>query len=176
MHRAAALYSAVAANGVGGTLSALWDSVTQPYTSRWNSGHQAGAIGYGTAEVILTIVGTKGAGKLAKLGASVDGVAAKAVPASNKIYSARALERMAEEPGPMHNFPGSFDDEIFASGTRTVSPSYFNKAKPNLSNDSVQYRLPGEVNGRSGTFEVFTRPSQSGRTEVIMHRLFRPES
>lgn len=48
-------------------------------------------------------------------------VATKAVPASNKIYSARALERMAGQPGPMHNFPGSFDDEIFTSGTRTVS-------------------------------------------------------
>ena len=44
-----------------------------------------------------------------------------------------------------------------------------------MSNDSVQYRLPGEINNRSGTYEIFARPSQSGRTEVITHRFFRPD-
>lgn len=29
--------------------------------------------------------------------------------ATNKIYSARVLKRMADEPGPYHNFPESFD-------------------------------------------------------------------
>ena len=34
-------------------------------------------------------------------------VAAKSAPgATNKIYSNRVLQRMADEPGPMHNFPG----------------------------------------------------------------------
>ena len=107
------------------------------------------------------------------------GVAAKGAAdvggATNKIYSARVLQRMGEEPGPMHNFPGSFDDTIFESGTRSVTPNFFNKAKPNLSNDSIQYRLPGEINGKSGTFEIFTRPSTSGRSELIMHRFFRPD-
>lgn len=107
------------------------------------------------------------------------GVAANAADdvasASNKIYSNRALQRMADEPGPFHNFPGSFDDTVFSQGNRTVVPNYFNKAKPNLGNDSIQYRLPGYLNGRAGTYEIFTRPSLSGRTEMIMHRFFRPD-
>lgn len=48
------------------------------------------------------------------------------------------------------------------------------KGKRGLSSDSVQYRLRGEITGRSGTYEIFARPSQSGRTEVITHRFFRP--
>lgn len=44
---------------------------------------------------------------------AVDDVAS----ASNKIYSSRALQRMADEPGPFHNFPGSFDETVFSQGT-----------------------------------------------------------
>ncbi|MGY4719895.1 RHS repeat-associated core domain-containing protein [Naumannella huperziae] len=95
--------------------------------------------------------------------------------ASNKIYSSRALQRMADEPGPFHNFPGSFDETIFSQGNRTVVPNYFNKVKPNLGNDSIQYGLPGYLNGRAGTYEIFTRPSVSSRTELIMHRFFRSD-
>jgi hypothetical protein len=91
-----------------------------------------------------------------------------------RIYSARVLNRMAEEPGPMHNFPGTFDQEIFDNGSRTVNPNYFNKPAPLLTNDSVQYRLPGVINGRQGEYQIFTRPSVSGRNEVVMHRFFQP--
>jgi hypothetical protein len=102
-------------------------------------------------------------------------LAAKAAPdPPNRIYSARELRRRAAEPGPYHNFPESFNDEIFKRGTRTVTPGFFTKPRANLSNDSVPYRLPGEINGRSGTYEIFARPSASGRTEVITHRFFRP--
>lgn len=83
---------------------------------------------------------------------------------------------MGDEPGPFHNFPGSFDGAIFSKGSRTVNVGYFNKGKQGMSNDSVQYRLAGEVNGRSGMYEIFTRPAIDGRTEVIMHRFFRPGS
>jgi Pretoxin HINT domain len=92
----------------------------------------------------------------------------------NRIYSARELLRRAEEPGPFHNFPESFNKQIFESGNRTVTPDFFNKARTGLSNDSIQYRLPGTVNGRDGMFEIFTRPSTSGNTEVIMHRFLKP--
>jgi RHS repeat-associated protein len=95
--------------------------------------------------------------------------------ATNKIFSNRVLQRAADESGPYHNFPMSFDDEIFSNGTTTTASNFFNKAKPNLSNDSIQYRLSGELNGRSGAYEIFTRPSLSGRTELIMHRFFRPD-
>ena len=84
------------------------------------------------------------------------------------------LIREAAEPGPYHNFPGSFDDLIYSRGTRTVVPNYFNKPRPLMSNDSIQYGLPGSINNRPGTFEIFTRPSVSGRTEVVQHRFFQP--
>lgn len=94
----------------------------------------------------------------------------------NYIYSARELIRRADEPGPFHNFPGSFDDMIFNQGDRIVTPDFWRKDRANLSNDSIQYFLKGNVNGVDGTFEIFTRPSVSGRTEVINHRFFRPDS
>jgi hypothetical protein len=95
--------------------------------------------------------------------------------APNRVYSAREIRRRAAEPGAFHNFPESFNDEIFDRGTRTVTRGFFNQPRRGLSNDSVQYRLRGEINGRSGTYEIFARPSLSGRTEVIQHRFFHPD-
>jgi RHS repeat-associated protein len=90
-----------------------------------------------------------------------------------RIYSASTLLRMEEESGPMHNFPESFNAEIF-QGSRTVTRDFFNVDKQGLSNDSIMYRTPGSVNGKGGTFEIGVRPSLSGKTEVITHRFFRP--
>jgi hypothetical protein len=111
--------------------------------------------------------------ELAKRGTGATKAADDVSP--NRIYSARELRRRAAEPGSFHNFPESFNDEIFVRGARTVTPGFFKKPRENLSNDSVQYRLRGEINGRSGTYEIFARPSQSGRTEVIQHRFFKPD-
>src|SRR5262249_21750139 len=69
-----------------------------------------------------------------------------------RIYSTRELLRRAEEPGPYHNFPESFNDEIFDRGTKQVTPGFFKNPKSWLSNDSIMYRLRGTVNGREGTF------------------------
>ena len=80
----------------------------------------------------------------------------------NRIYSARELLRRTTDPGPYHNFPGSFDEVIF-QGTRTV-----------ISNDYILYTQEGMINGMRGTFEIGVRPSLSGGTEVIVHRFFRP--
>jgi RHS repeat-associated protein len=91
----------------------------------------------------------------------------------HRIYSSRVLQRMSEEPGPFHNFPASFDRLIFSQGARTVERGFFRQPKALLSNDSVQYSLRGSVNGYQGSYEIFARPSTSGRTEVIMHRFFR---
>jgi hypothetical protein len=92
----------------------------------------------------------------------------------SRIYSARVLVRSAQESGPFHNFPESFNRQIFNLGTRTVTPNYFNLARPGLSNNGVLYQLPGSVNGTNGMFEIGVRPSASGNTEVIMHRFFDP--
>jgi hypothetical protein len=80
---------------------------------------------------------------------------------------------VGEDSGPMHNFPESFNPEIF-QGSRTVTRDFFKVDKQALSNDSIMYRAPGSVNGKAGTFEIGVRPSVSGRTEVITHRFFRP--
>lgn len=110
-------------------------------------------------------------GCFAKFLAAKGGVNAAEAAATqpNRIYSARELVRRAENPrfnnapNPNHNFPESFNEQIF-SGTRTVkSPNY------------VEYTSPGTLNGRTGSFEIGVRPSASGRTEVIVHRFFRPD-
>jgi hypothetical protein len=92
----------------------------------------------------------------------------------NRIYSARELIRRSAEPGPFHNFPESFNKTIFESGSKTISPNYFNVAKPGLSNTNILYKYPGTVNGTNGFFEIGVRPSLSGNTELIMHRFFNP--
>lgn len=81
--RSSQMIDMLATHGIDGTASKVWEGITEPYTSRWNSGDQAGAIGYGTADVILAVVGTKGITKLAKLGTvatkatTVEGIATK---------------------------------------------------------------------------------------------------
>ncbi|MBI2570545.1 MAG: hypothetical protein HYV63_26385, partial [Candidatus Schekmanbacteria bacterium] len=113
-----------------------------------------------------------GAGEAA--GAVASGAAKTVGTPPNRIYSARELIRRAEEPGPFHNFPESLNQQIFEQGTRTVTPDFYNVARPGLSTDAAMYRFPGSVNGVSGTFEIGVRPSVSGNTELIMHRFFRP--
>lgn len=101
-------------------------------------------------------------GRVFAKGGKLDDVAETATE-PNRIYSARELVRRADEPGPFHNFPESFNDGIF-KGKRTV-----------IKKDYVQYSQRGSLNGRSGTFEIGVKPSASGRTEVITHRFFRPD-
>ena len=72
------------------------------------------------------------------------------------------LARAAEEGGPYHNFPASFDSHIISQGTRTeVSQGY------------VEYTLRGSVNGVDGVYEIGARPSGLADAEVITHRFFR---
>ena len=102
----------------------------------------------------------------------------------NRIYSSRVLLRSAEETGPFHNFPQSFDQHVFSEGSRTVVPNYWRTPKVGLSNDAIMYRLPGSVTLKGnvpgvpkvveGVYELGVRPSPSGNTEVIMHRFFNP--
>jgi len=51
----------------------LWNAIKQPYVDDWNNGHPWRAIGRGTMAIVTTILGAKGADKLAKAlkGASV---------------------------------------------------------------------------------------------------------
>jgi hypothetical protein len=87
-------------------------------------------------------------------------VASGSVP---RIYSARELLRRAQEPGPFHNFPESFNQIIFRGNRQVISERY------------VLYTQRGAINGRTGTFEIGVRPSASGGCETIVHRFFRPD-
>ncbi|UQG58455.1 hypothetical protein MIH18_11830 [Marinobacter sp. M3C] len=112
-----------------------------------------------------------GSSKLARMGDKTSDTAKGAHNASepNRIYSARELERRSEDPrtnntpNPNHNFPESFNAEIFKGNKTVVNDNYH------------LYTKNGSLNGRSGAFEIGVRTSGSGRTEVITHRFFRPD-
>lgn len=116
-------------------------------------------------------------GKVARFAAKhgPEAMDAARVPGAASVYSARELLRRSTDPGSFHNFPESFNRTLFDQGARTVTPNHWRTARPGLSNDSVMYRLRGSVNGREGVFELGTRPSVSGNTEVIIHRTFVPD-
>ncbi|MCU7937686.1 MAG: hypothetical protein KZQ99_23030, partial [Candidatus Thiodiazotropha sp. (ex Dulcina madagascariensis)] len=131
-------------------------------------------------------------------GLPLDGVRVKSLvvdPSSinppNRIYSARELVRRADEPGPFHNFPESFNDEVFAETRTVVSPNYVQYTKPGTitlpgkpiygnSSTMIGEKSAQEIIGYTpsrtveGVFEIGVRPSASSRTEVITHRFFRP--
>jgi hypothetical protein len=104
----------------------------------------------------------------------VPNIANKESGGVNRIYSSRELIRRSQEPGPYHNFPETFDDLIFRTGTKEIVPNFYTKPKTGLTNTNITYKLQGSVNGREGIFEIGVRPSISGNTEVIIHRFFRP--
>ncbi len=103
------MYNTIATIGIDGTAAKVWEGITHPYTSRWNSGDQAGAIGYGTVEVLLAIVGTKGITKATKAARLADETVivmggTKPVPAAGEVFSGmqgRTLEEAAA--GVPHN-------------------------------------------------------------------------
>lgn len=72
-------------------------------------------------------------------------------------YSDRVAARSAQDTGPNHNFPSSFDSEIIQSGQKTVGNSGY-----------TQYNLRGSINGKEGTYEIGVQNGQ------IVHRFFRP--
>jgi hypothetical protein len=85
-----------------------------------------------------------------------------------RIYSARELKRRADNPqknnapNPNHNFPESFNKDIFG-GTKTK-----------ISDNYTLYSKKGNLNGRPGTYEIGVKPSVSGKIETITHRFFKP--
>ncbi len=130
-------------------------------------------LGAATATAIGALNPVKTFQNAAKLAKIVSGKVAKGVE-SKRILSADVLRKTDK----FHNFPSQLDDEILKTKP-TVVKDFFNKSKPGLSNDTKRFTMRGsaEVDGtaRQGTFEIFTRPSTSGRNEVITHRFFNPD-
>jgi RHS repeat-associated protein len=94
---------------------------------------------------------------------TVASIALNAIPGEGKVadeslnYSERVLQRMAEEPGPYHNFPSSFDNTIVNQGTENV-----------ISDSYTQYELRGSINGQAGTYQIGISGGQ------VTHRFFAP--
>ncbi|MCK9195224.1 MAG: hypothetical protein M0P19_15270, partial [Nevskia sp.] len=75
----------------------------------------------------------------------------------NRIYSARVLIRSAEEPGPAHNFPLSFDEAIRTYGAATYG-----------SDGYVQYNLEGTLTlPQKPIFAVPGTPAYEGAGKSI---------
>lgn len=66
------------------------------------------------------------------------------------IYSSRVLIRSSNEPGPYHNFPMSFDAQIFRGSRAVINDRY------------VFYRQPGTLNGVRVTYDIGVRPLNIG--------------
>jgi RHS repeat-associated protein len=99
-----------------------------------------------------------------------------------RFYSARELLRRVQDPGPFHNFPETFNDDIFR-GTRTVVKSdyvlYTKRGTLTLPGKEVKDAAGNIVRQPAreiqGTYEIGVEPSASGRNEKIVHRMFRPD-
>lgn len=108
---------------VRGTLSACLDGSRGVSVRPWHPRTAWTYDAYDHAAPLVWSVSSRGTTRTVSDGHTVGvrmfpgaSVATKAVPETNKIYSSRVLTRMADEPGPFHNFPGSFDDTIFSQG------------------------------------------------------------
>ncbi|MFK0004325.1 RHS repeat-associated core domain-containing protein [Paenarthrobacter sp. NPDC090522] len=74
------------------------------------------------------------------------------------IYHPRIRARGVEDPRA-HNFPYSFDDVILRSNPMTQADG------------SYLYRIPGEINGKAGVYEIALNPDSG----IIFHRTWRSE-
>ncbi|MFZ2486846.1 MAG: hypothetical protein WAZ19_01890 [Anaerolineae bacterium] len=97
----------------------LWDAIKQPYVEAWESGHPWEAIGRGTMAVVTTVLGTKGADKVAKVlkGATVaDDVARVATVADDVARAGSVADDVAragsimDEAGRVAGIIGKSED------------------------------------------------------------------
>jgi hypothetical protein len=100
-------------------------------------------------EAVTSLVEKAGA-RLAEAGAT-EGTQALAptlrVGAKSFTYSDRVIARAAEDPGPFHNFPSSFDRQIISHGSRDEFGGGY-----------AQYSERGWANDYPGTYEIGTLP------------------
>jgi hypothetical protein len=132
----------------------LVDAVIDPIVDDWNNGNYGEAIGRGTTEVLLAIVGTKGLDKAAKGAGVMDDVA----------DAARVGNRVEDLGGARHGLSQSQLDEITAidKGARPapqeyLSPSYIADHLAQFEGGATRFQLrtgldkygPGQVDGTS---------------------------
>ncbi|MFN8520940.1 MAG: hypothetical protein U0667_16455 [Chloroflexota bacterium] len=117
VRRRAAFLDAVGFVPVVGTKSTLGRAELTPPAGRHgdeNAGFQA-LLNAGAAVPRVGSLGKQALKHADEVADVVTGVArVERRAATSKIYSVGCSERMADEPGPLHNFPGSFDDVVFS--------------------------------------------------------------
>lgn len=78
-----------------------------------------------------------------------------------------------------HSFPLLLDKVILENSERTVEYDYYRMPKSGMSHNTAKYRLSGSLLGKneykSGYFEIFTRISNDGLMEEVMHHFFRKD-
>ncbi|MFZ2488788.1 MAG: hypothetical protein WAZ19_11755, partial [Anaerolineae bacterium] len=101
----------------------LWDAIKQPYVEAWESGHPWEAIGRGTVAVVTTVLGTKGADKVAKVlkGATVADDVARVATVADDVARAGSV---ADDAGRIAKFAGKSADEIAAINKIDFPPTF----------------------------------------------------
>lgn len=157
MEAAAEVVSTIARNP-----GLLVDAVVAPIREDWNNGNYGEAIGRGATELVLTVVGTKGADKAAK-GARVAGAADDIADAS------RVANRVDDVARLSHGLNRSQIDDILAipKGSRPapgeyLSPSYISGHLAQFENGATRFMTESNLNKygigqRDGTSFVMPR-------------------
>jgi hypothetical protein len=125
--------------GTFGSASTLNDALgANIAVDRCSRVHKAGTV---TGLVLLTAI-TAGAGTEAAV--AEEGVEAAEVADTSVEFSQRVLDRMAETSNdPFHNFPSSFNQYVVENGDIGK-----------LTENYIQYELPGSINGTPGFYQV----------------------
>ncbi|MGW6275924.1 RHS repeat domain-containing protein [Kribbella sp. NPDC055071] len=104
----------------------LWNAMVEPVKQDWTNGHQAKASGRVTFMIAETLVGTKGAGRLASTASAAtragEGAAAKAAASSAAAKASQAPVKMLERTAPSPVKPASALarwDEFLGPGEHT---------------------------------------------------------
>lgn len=135
----------------------LVDAVVEPIVDDWNNGNYGEAIGRGTTELLLAVVGTKGVDKAAK--------GARVADAADTVADAARVGNRVEDAGSLrHGLSQSQLDEITAvpKGSRPapeeyLSPSYISDHLAQFEGGATRFQLrtgldkygPGQVDGTS---------------------------
>ncbi|MCB9172383.1 MAG: WXG100 family type VII secretion target [Ardenticatenales bacterium] len=127
----------------------LWNAIKAPYVEDWNNGRPWRAIGRGTMALVTTVLGTKGADKLAKVarGATVVDDVARVATVTDDVAR---VSTVADDIGRVTTLSddaarlGTFSDEAATAGSKvTPNPALRNNPHANAHGFSARDINPG---------------------------------
>lgn len=176
----------------------LWNAIKQPYVEAWESGHPWEAIGRGTVAVVTTVLGTKGADKVAKVlkgatvaddvarvGAAADDIARVGAAADDAARVGSALDDVgrvgsaADAAGRIMDLAGKSADEI-AAINRVRFPPTFDAAEaaaraPRIFDVSEQYsKVALGVDGSQALADDLARLTTHGTGDRVVLGPWKP--